>query len=125
MSFAIALLAGAAAGALSAWGIGGGTLLVLYITCFTELGQRAAQGINLLYFLPTAALALTGHIKNKLIDRWAVLPSVATGVPAAIAASYIAAGVEIDALRRAFGIFVIAVGVFELFAPTSRPASHR
>ncbi|MDR1065310.1 MAG: sulfite exporter TauE/SafE family protein, partial [Oscillospiraceae bacterium] len=58
MSFALAVLAGAVTGALSSWGIGGGTLLVLYMSSFTDMRQQTAQGINLLYFLPTAIAAL-------------------------------------------------------------------
>ena len=56
--FWIPLLAGAATGVLSAWGIGGGTLLLLVMTLLLGVEPRTAQGINLLYFLPTAATAL-------------------------------------------------------------------
>ena len=62
----IPLLAGFGTGILSAWGVGGGTLLLLIMTLFLGVDQQAAQGINLLYFLPTAALALVSHGKNGL-----------------------------------------------------------
>ena len=52
------LLAGVGCGVLSAWGIGGGTLLLLVMTLVFGVDQTAAQGINLLYFLPTAAMGL-------------------------------------------------------------------
>ena len=51
-------LAGAAAGVLSAWGIGGGTLLLLVLTLLLGVEPRTAQGINLLYFLPAAGVGL-------------------------------------------------------------------
>ena len=54
--FWIPLLAGAATGVLSAWGIGGGTLLLLVMTLLLGVEPRTAQGINLLYFLPTAGM---------------------------------------------------------------------
>ena len=69
ISFIIALLAGLATGILSAFGIGGGTLLLLWMTLFAGVEQHTAQGINLLYFLPTAAIALPAHIKNGFIDK--------------------------------------------------------
>ena len=47
-------LAGFGTGILSAWGVGGGTLLLLLMTLFLGVDQTQAQGINLLYFLPTA-----------------------------------------------------------------------
>ena len=44
------LLAGGTAGVLSGFGVGGGTLLLVYMTAFAGLDQRLAQGINLLNF---------------------------------------------------------------------------
>jgi uncharacterized membrane protein YfcA len=115
MKFAIAVLAGALTGVVSAWGIGGGTLLVIYMSAFAKVPQQSAQGINLLYFLPTAAAALVTHIKNKLVDWKAVIPTVVAGVPAAIAASLLAMRLETDLMRKIFGWFVVAVGVSEFF----------
>ena len=62
--FWIPLLAGAATGVLSAWGIGGGTLLLLVMTLLLGVEPRTAQGINLLYFLPTAGMGLLSHRKT-------------------------------------------------------------
>ena len=69
MAWPISLLAGAVTGVLSGFGIGGGTLLLIYMTAFAGVPQNLAQGVNLLYFLPTAATALPAHIKNGYIDR--------------------------------------------------------
>ena len=63
------LLAGVGCGVLSAWGIGGGTLLLLVMTLAFGVDQAAAQGINLLYFLPTAAMGLIWHRQNGLLDK--------------------------------------------------------
>ena len=63
------LLAGVGCGVLSAWGIGGGTLLLLVMTLAFGVDQAAAQGINLLYFLPTAAIGLIWHRQNGLLDK--------------------------------------------------------
>ena len=52
------VLAGAATGVLSGFGVGGGTLLLVYLTAFANVPQNLAQGVNLLYFLPAAATAL-------------------------------------------------------------------
>ena len=67
MAWPISLLAGAVTGVLSGFGIGGGTLLLIYMTAFAGVPQNLAQGVNLLYFLPTAATALPAHIKNCLL----------------------------------------------------------
>lgn len=115
MEFLFACIAGAVTGVLSAWGIGGGTLLVIYMTVFADIGQQTAQGINLLYFLPTSIAALVSHIKNNLIEWRVAGLSAAAGIPAAIALSLVAMRLETETLRRIFGVFVIAVGVYELF----------
>ena len=59
-------LAGFGTGILSAWGVGGGTLLLLLMTLFLGVDQTQAQGINLLYFLPTAGMSLLEHRKKRL-----------------------------------------------------------
>lgn len=51
-----AALAGAVCGLLSGLGIGGGTLLMVWMTGVAALPQQTAQGINLLYFLPVGCL---------------------------------------------------------------------
>ena len=61
------VLAGFCTGILSAWGVGGGTLLLLIMTLFLGVEQADAMAINLLYFLPCAACALIFHIKNRQI----------------------------------------------------------
>ena len=67
------LLAGGVTGVLSAFGIGGGSLLLIYLTSFAALDQHQAQGINLLYFLPAAAAALPSHAKNGLLEQFSRL----------------------------------------------------
>ena len=81
--FWIPLLAGAATGVLSAWGIGGGTLLLLVMTLLLGVEPRTAQGINLLYFLPTAGMGLLYHRKNGLLDRELLRRTVPWGLLAA------------------------------------------
>ena len=80
MSWLVPVLAGAATGVLSGFGVGGGTLLLIYMTAFAGVEQHLAQGINLLYFLPTAATALPAHLKNGYVDKPAALPAIAAGL---------------------------------------------
>ena len=50
----IAVAAGLLTGILSGFGIGGGSLLLLYLTLFAGVDQYQAGGINLLYFIACA-----------------------------------------------------------------------
>lgn len=113
--FWLPLLAGAVTGILSGFGVGGGTLLLVYMTTFAGVDQRLAQGINLLYFLPAALLALPAHIKNGYIEKSALLPAIGAGLACAALTAWIATGMEVSVLRRLFGGFLVLIGISELF----------
>ena len=55
-----------------------------------SMEQRAAQGVNLLYFLPCAACALILHIKNKQIVWRAVWPAALAGSVCAVGGALLA-----------------------------------
>lgn len=80
MAWLLPLLAGGVTGVLSAFGIGGGSLLLIYLTSFAALDQHQAQGINLLYFLPAAAAALPSHAKNGLLEQRIISPGCGDGL---------------------------------------------
>ncbi len=109
------LLAGTVTGVLSAFGIGGGSLLLIYLTAFASLDQHQAQGINLLYFLPAAAAALPSHQKNGLLEKKVILPAVLAGLVAAGLAAWVSNGLETGLLRKLFGLFLLYVGLSQLF----------
>ena len=115
MNVLIALLAGAAAGVLSGFGVGGGTLLLLYLTAFAGVEQHLAQGINLVYFLPAVAAALPSHIKNGYVDKKTAMPAILAGLAGTAAAAWVATTLDVHLLRRFFGAFLIYIGVRELF----------
>ena len=111
----IAVLAGAITGILSGFGVGGGSLLLIYMTNFAGVEQTLAQGINLLYFLPTAATALPSHIKNGYIEKAALLPAVSAGLAGTALAAWSATSMDVDILRKCFGVFLLLIGCRELF----------
>lgn len=118
MDWLVSLLAGTATGILSGFGIGGGTLLLIYMTTFAGVPQNLAQGVNLLYFLPAAATALPAHIKNGYIDGKTVWPAALAGLAGTAMAAWLATGLDVELLRRCFGGFLLVVGLRELFAKT-------
>ena len=114
MGWLLPLLAGTATGILSGFGIGGGTLLLIYLTAFAGVPQNLAQGVNLLYFLPAAATALPAHIKNGYIDGKTVWPAALAGLAGTALAAWLATGLDVELLRRCFGGFLLVVGLREL-----------
>ena len=67
MSFVFYIISGVVGGVIGGMGMGGGTLLVPILTILFSVGQRFAQCINLISFIPMAIVALIIHAKNKLI----------------------------------------------------------
>ena len=111
----IAALAGAATGVLSGFGVGGGSLLLIYMTSFAGVPQTLAQGVNLLYFRPAAATALPAHLKNGYVEKKALLPAIAAGLVCSALAAWAATALDVEVLRKCFGGFLILIGLRELF----------
>ena len=99
-------LCGLAASILSAWGVGGGTLLLLVMTLLLGVDQRTAQAVNLLFFLPTAAGALVCHARSSSLDRPALRSAVPPAVLAALAGAWIATGLDVEVLRKPSGVYL-------------------
>ena len=119
------LLAGTATGVLSGFGVGGGSLLLVWLTAFAGLPQEQAQGINLLYFLPAAGAALPAHAKNGYLEKGVLLPAIAAGLACAGLGAWAATGLDAGLLRRCFGGFLLAVGLRELLRRDEAPAGGR
>lgn len=64
-------------GIIASMGLGGGFVLLIWLTMFQDMPQRAAQGINLLFFLPIALVSVVMHARAGLIDKrlvWSLIP---------------------------------------------------
>ena len=109
--FFLPALVGFFTGILSAWGIGGGTLLLLVMTLFLGVDQLSAQGINLLYFLPTAAMALAEHKKNGLLEPSLLRSAIPWALPVTALAAWAATAVDVEALKKPFGVFLLVSGL--------------
>ncbi|MDR0974329.1 MAG: sulfite exporter TauE/SafE family protein [Ruminococcus sp.] len=101
-------------GILASLGVGGGMLLIIYLTVFAGFDQLSAQGINLLYFLPIALLAVILHTKNKLINWKPLIPAILAGIIGAVIGSIIAKFIDKELLRTVFAVFVLVIGVKEI-----------
>ena len=115
MTAAVAIAAGAACGVLSGFGIGGGSLLMVWMTAVLPMEQRTAQAINLLFFLPTAAASLIFHVKSGQVAWKATVPAALAGLATAALSAWVATMIDAALLRKFFGVFLLFVGVSEIF----------
>lgn len=116
MKLVLLIAAGLVSGVISGMGIGGGIVLIPVLTGFLGFDQKIAQGINLLYFIPTAAAALVIHFKNKTVELKTALKLISTGVIGAGIGAYCVRFFSSRILSRGFAVFLILVGCYEIFS---------
>ncbi|WP_330404406.1 sulfite exporter TauE/SafE family protein [Vallitalea okinawensis] len=119
------ILIGFIAGIVSGMGIGGGTILIPALTLIIALPQKTAQGINLLYFIPTATVALCAHIKAKRIRKDLLIGLIIGGIAGAVIGSLLANALEPEYLRKGFGVFLLVMGLSEIFKKASNQSKEK
>ena len=110
----VALIVGTLLGFLTGLGVGGGSLLILWLTLVLEMPQTAARGINLLFFLPSAAISCYQRWKQGAVTLKKVLPTIFAGCAAAAVFSLISTRMDLEILRKLFGVLLLATGIREL-----------
>lgn len=107
----LSALVGLLCGVISGLGIGGGSLLMIWLSAVLCLDQRLAQGINLLYFLPTAGVSLFFHRKNGYLEKEVLRRAVPLGTLCALGTAWLATSIDIALFRKPFGLFLLYAGV--------------
>ncbi|MCI8344342.1 MAG: sulfite exporter TauE/SafE family protein [Clostridia bacterium] len=113
MSFYLYFLCGILGGVLGGMGMGGGTVLIPLLTIFCGVEQGAAQGVNLLSFLPMSLLALTVHAKNGLLKKEGLFYLIAPALLFSVGGSLLAAHLPAVVLKKGFGVFLIVLSFFQ------------
>ncbi len=112
----INMIAGFLSGLLGAMGLGGGGILILYLTLFLSTEQLEAQGINLLFFLPCAVISIIRQCVKKLIDWKTVIRLIVGGIVGVGIGIWIANVIKTDLLSKIFAVFLLIMGTYELFS---------
>ncbi len=120
MSWIYAALAGTASGILGAMGMGGGGVLVIVLTVFLGYEQSLAQGINLIFFIPCAIIAIIIYSRKKLIDWKIAIPFSLLGCIGSLAGAIISSYIDNKILSVIFGIMLLILGIKELFAKNKK-----
>ena len=110
-----ALLAGLMSGVIGGMGLGGGAVLIIYLTVFKHVEQLKAQGINLLFFIPIATLAVIIYAFKKQIKWSATIPLAIGGVLGAVGGFFLTDIIGGNFTAKLFGGFLILLGIKELF----------
>lgn len=110
----VAVAVGTVLGFLSGLGIGGGSLLILWLTLVLDMEPSIARGINLLFFLPAAAVACFFRWKQGCIQWKLLLPAMVGGCISAALCSMLSMGMDMELLKKLFGGLLIITGLREL-----------
>ena len=110
-----ALLAGILSGFIGGMGLGGGAVIIIYLTVFKDTEQLTAQGINLLFFVPIALTALLIYAFKKQIKWKTVLPFMLCGLLGAAIGFWLSDIIPVDYLSKVFGGFLIVAGLLGIF----------
>lgn len=114
-SFPASVIVGTILGFLSGLGVGGGSLLILWLTIVLKMDPLSARSINLLFFLPAALISSAIRIKSGNLKIKTLLPAILSGCISAAIFSMISAKLDVQILKKLFGIILLAAGLRELF----------
>lgn len=110
----VALIAGTVLGFLAGLGIGGGSLLILWLTMVLHMDAMAARSINLLFFIPSAAVVCVLRLRQGNLKIRPLLPAALAGCAAAALFSWISTIVDTQILKKLFGLVLLFTGLREL-----------
>ena len=113
-SLTVTILVGTLLGFLTGLGVGGGSLLMVWLTAVLGLDALTARGINLLFFLPGALIAICFRKHQGQLQWNSILPPAAAGCIAAAICSKLSTAVDNSILNPIFGAVLIAAGIREL-----------
>ena len=119
------IIAGIFSGIAGAMGLGGGGILVLYLTLYLNMEQLKAQGINLVFFLPCALISLLLNFRGGLVKWKEAIPIALGGLFGVIFGIHLANIISSDILRKIFAVFLLIVGFIEIFSRNKSGEEHK
>lgn len=115
MEISAGIFAALIAGIFSAMGMGGGGIMIIYFSLFTSVSQLTAQGINVIFFIPIAAIAvIVYHIKGMIVWKTAI-PFALFGILSSCLGTYLATIIDGNILSKIFGALLLVMGIKQLF----------
>ena len=123
-SLPVTLIISTALGFLAGIGVGGGSLLILWLTLVLGMDQNTARLINLCFFLPSAVISTLYRKRKGSLNIKKLLPGIIAGCISAGLFTVLSKHVSMDLLKKFFGILLLATGIRELLY-TSRDQRDR
>ena len=111
----VTIIYGIISGIVTGLGMGGGTVLILFLSVFMNIEQHIAQATNLVFFIPTAIAAILTNLKHKNIDFKLAINISFFGIVGAIIGSIISNKIDSENLKKYFAIFILIIALHEIY----------
>ena len=102
-------------GFLVGLGVGGGSLLMIWLTSVLGMPYMDARIINLLFFLPSALISTLFHSKQGSVRLKKILPTIICACISSALFTTISKQIDTTLLKKLFGGVLIFAGLKELF----------
>lgn len=119
-SFPVAIVVGLVFGFLAGLGIGGGSLLMMWLTLIVGMEPFSARCINLLFFIPCAICSSIFRWRQGDLPIKKLIAPIIVGAIFAGVFSYFSAMLDTQALQKVFGGLLILTGLREIFYQPKR-----
>ena len=113
-SLPVVLIVSTALGFLAGLGVGGGSLLILWLTLILDTQPSIARAMNLMFFLPSASIASVFRKKQGSLNLQKIFPGILSGSLTAAIFSLISRQIGVSSLQKLFGILLLISSIKEL-----------
>ena len=103
------------AGVLTGTGIGGGGLVVIYLTLFRATDHLRAQWLNLTLFISASLFSVPYHLARRKAAPGLIALFSAAAIPGTLAGYAVRSVLPVAAIRRIFGGMLVLTGALVLF----------
>ncbi len=110
------ILGGFLSGAVGSLGVGGGGVLIVFLTMFLNFSRADAATVNLLFFIPIALFSVIIYLKRKQIDIKKALLLIPTGLIGSAIGVYLSGVIQTELLSKIFGAILIFISVKTFFS---------
>lgn len=110
----IILIVSTVLGLLAGLGVGGGSLLILWLTLILDTEANIARAMNLMFFLPTAVISSFFRRKQGTLQLRKVFPGILAGCITAAIFSLLSRQITVSALQKLFGVLLLVTGIKEI-----------
>lgn len=101
-------------GGLSGLGVGGGSLLMLWLTLVLGAEQEFSRLMNLMFFIPCALAVSLFRWRQGKLDWSTTLTAVAAGCIGSVLGNVWRQHLDMELMRKVFGALFVVCGIREL-----------